>query len=71
MFYYAPDDNENKAASQQGPHPSMAGKKVDADLEEEKDQPEEEGDLITQESQKGKKVDADPEQEDGKPTEVE
>lgn len=52
----------NTDTPQQG-HNSAAGKKVDADVTQEQDRPEEEGNLVTQESQKGKKVDADPETE--------
>ncbi len=50
------------------PHESAAGKKVDADLDLDTDQPEEDGDLITEESQKGKNVDGDPEDEKDQPT---
>lgn len=67
-----PQQNSMKdPSSQQGPHESLAGKKVDADLGEEKDKPAEEGNLVTEESQKGKKVDADLELESDQPTEVE
>ena len=43
----------------------LAGKKVDADLEDPNQQPAEEGNQVTTASQKGKKVDADPEFEQG------
>ena len=65
------DEEVKKIEAEQGPHQSLTGSKVDADLDEEKDRPTEEGNLITQESQKGKKVDADPEEEADQPTEVE
>ena len=47
---------------------NLTGKKVDADLDQETDQPAEENNPITQQSQKGKKVDADPEQDSEKPS---
>ncbi|MEJ7767357.1 MAG: hypothetical protein WKF89_06065 [Chitinophagaceae bacterium] len=46
----------------------LGGKKVDADPEKETDQPVEDGNLISEESQKGKKVDADLDNENEKPT---
>ena len=63
--------NANKIPAQQPPHQSSTGTKVDADLDEEKDRPAEEDNLVTQESQKGKKVDADPDDEADQPTDVE
>ena len=65
------DEKLNKIEAEQGPHQSLTGSKVDADLDEEKDRPADEGNLVTQESQKGKKVDADPEEEADEPTAVE
>ena len=64
-------DHENKSSEPQTPHQSLAGKKVDADPDEEKDQPADENNLVTEESQKGKTVDGDPEEESDQPTPVE
>jgi hypothetical protein len=46
----------------------LAGKKVDADLENENEKPSEEGNLVTEASQKGKKVDADLDNENERPS---
>ncbi len=54
--------DKNSEHDEQQAQDSLTGKKVDADLEEESDQPDESS-QVTQASQKGKKVDADPKTE--------
>jgi hypothetical protein len=65
----------NKDEESKNPHEDsmvtsnhLGGKKVDADPDNEAEQPADENNLITEASQKGKKVDADPEEESDKPS---
>lgn len=62
------DDFKNPNEDSMVTSNSLAGKKVDADPDNESEQPSDEDNLITQESQKGKKVDGDPELDSDKPS---
>lgn len=59
----AKDPNEDSMVTS-----NLAGKKVDGDPESEADQPADEDNLITEQSQKGKKVDGDPTLESDQPS---
>lgn len=67
--------DEKQEAATKNPHEDsmvtsthLGGKKVDADPDNEAEQPADENNLVTEQSQKGKKVDGDPTEESDQPT---